>query len=249
MFNVLSRIWPYRTLPPAEAVCAEPWQKLAITIEGLIACCFRSPNGPAGDTRSVTDWRLIWNGREFREFRAAVRREIPTRSPCKICPHTQSSNVTKFLCDDEGARSDTPYGRNMRLAREEFEKGATNLGCLPSILHVEPSALCNLDCIMCAQHNSKSAVNSEEFVQKVIDDLAPYLTLLNWSGGEPLAQPSFDHFRRTFDPATNPFLSISLMTNGQLLRESHMEFFKRSTVRRRSTSRFAETENGPGLSR
>ncbi|MFC5354308.1 radical SAM protein [Azospirillum himalayense] len=213
--------------------CSEPWQKFALTVDGNIPRCFSSPGGPAGSLHATTDLLALWNSESFQNFRAAVSEKEPAHSVCRRCPHILSVGPVPFLTDPEGEESRTPYGQNIRLQRREFESGEVVLRSLPSILHLEPSAYCNLDCIMCSQLNLKRSVNDQTVIEKFVSASAPYATLINWSGGEPLVQPSFKHFMRTFDPAGNPFLGLSLMTNGLVFDERHMEFlpkFKRAAV-------------------
>jgi sulfatase maturation enzyme AslB (radical SAM superfamily) len=126
---------------------------------------------------------------------------------------------SKFLYDPEGLISNTQYGENMRLLFDEFNAAKSKLQAKPTWLHIEPSASCNLSCLMCSQANLKRAKNSNDEISKMIAELAPFLTLIDWSGGEPLMQSSFHNFIAAFDPLLNPYLSISLMTNGLLLND------------------------------
>jgi len=213
--------------------CAEPWQKFALTVDGNIARCFSSPGGNAGSTSEESDLLKVWNGSSFREFRAAVAADVPSRSICRACPHILSATPVPFLSDKEGEDSPTEYGRNIRLQRREFESGETVLRSLPTALHIEPSAHCNLNCIMCSQMDLKRSMNDQTMVEKLVDAVIPTATYVNWSGGEPLVQPAFKHFMRSHDFRRNPFLGLTIMTNGTLIDTHHLDFlsrFKRSAV-------------------
>ena len=213
--------------------CAEPWQKFALGIDGNIAGCFRSPNGVMGNVKDGKSWQQLWNGTSYVKLREQVGSEKFEEYICRVCPHFQAGRVSQLIYDAEGAASGTPYGENIRTLMQEFTEGKSLLTAKPTWLHIEASALCNLNCIMCAQSNQKNETNSNDYISEVLDELLPVLTHLNWSGGEPLMQSAFKKFCSSYTPSTNPYLSISLMTNGLLLDERIVSFltqFKTATI-------------------
>jgi hypothetical protein len=208
--------------------CAEPWQKLAITLPGLVPFCFSSPGGVAGRMDDDTPWSVAWNSPAMQQFRNDIRGIPPVQAHCKVCSHVSTNAVPHFVKDAEGFGSDTPYGENVRLQFQEYVAGAVHLKSLPTILHLEPSALCNLNCTMCSQTNVKQKAYESKKIDDVVRELLPVLTLLNWSGGEPLMQRSFNAFLDLFSDKVNPYCSVSIQSNGQLFGEKHYRMLRQA---------------------
>lgn len=110
------------------------------------------------------------------------------------------------------------------MARDAKEKK------VPIVGHYELTACCNLDCKMCFIHNADSnALRARELStetwKRIFDeayDLGLFFAIL--SGGECMMRPDF---KELYLHLWNKRVKITILTNGTLITDEYIEFFKK----------------------
>lgn len=188
------------------SVCNAPFANLYLRADGAVAPCWLqfhidsphwTPEGPG--------LRAIWEGEQFEALRRRlVRREF--EGPCTTCRHAIETG-------------------NLPLAAAYDEVPVR--GAWPSMLEVELSNHCNLECVMCSgMLSSRIRANREglpplevpydERLVEQVADFLPHLEELRINGGEPLLQPLvyslLDQVARD-----TPELKVTIATNGTVM--------------------------------
>ena len=214
----LDRWQASRATPFRDSVCNAPLTNLYFTVDGQVAPCWLhfTPSTPrwSPDT-SIAD---IWNGRLFTDLRAAHRAHRFPKA-CGVCEHNVETG-------------------NLPLAAAYDNEHP--IGVWPTMLELELSNLCNLECVMCSgQLSSKIRRNREKkpplvspyddtFVDQVAE-LLPHLHELRFNGGEPLMQPIVHKIAdRVAD--VRPDLKITIATNGTILNDRARRMMERCNV-------------------
>lgn len=81
---------------------------------------------------------------------------------------------------------------------------------------------CNFNCSYCIQGDSHRVTDKVEISPEVIDYLNGFHNRVTFYGGEPMLY--FDQIKEILVKTRNSNNSYSLMTNGSLIRKSHIEF-------------------------
>ena len=133
------------------------------------------------------------------------------------------------------------YLRNQMLNEREITEGKTELKSFPNRLTVRLTNQCNIRCSMCVMPDDKAWSVSPKTMAEV-EALTPYLSDLQWKGGEP-----FIIDRRYLGGliergAQNPHLSQNIITNGLLLDRAWAELLVRCRVHTRISIDGADQE-------
>jgi MoaA/NifB/PqqE/SkfB family radical SAM enzyme len=73
------------------------------------------------------------------------------------------------------------------------------------------TAKCNITCTFCNQYTQRvEGLAPRKATKEEVLALIPYLSVLNWQGGECFLDPYFMKFLRTFNPGDNPNLSLGM---------------------------------------
>lgn len=194
-----------RPTPHHESVCNAPLTNLYLGVDGQAAPCWLYwPHPPArwGTDRSLLD---IWRGPELTALRAA-HREARFPGGCGVCRH------------------DIATGNRPLAAAYDNEH---DIGEFPTMLELELSNLCNLECVMChGRLSSKIRKNREKlppitspydesFVEQ-LEDFLPHLEEIRFNGGEPLLQPIVHQITERIG-TTRPDLAVTVATNGTVM--------------------------------
>lgn len=194
-----------RNTPHRDSICNAPLTNLYFQADGTAAPCWRYfPNQPPrwGPDRSIAD---IWHGPELVEVRAALAEDRFIGS-CATCEH------------------DITTGNEPLAAAYDNDRA---IGAWPTMLEIELSNLCNLECVMCnGLLSSRIRKNREglepldvpyddSFVDQVTE-LLPHLHELRINGGEPLLQPLV-HRLGVRVSQVRPDLRVTIATNGTVL--------------------------------
>lgn len=196
-----------RPTPHRAALCNAPLTNLYLKADGRTAPCWLKFEGEAvrwGPDRSILD---IWASPEMEALRRAhAAREFPGR--CQECRHDIEAGVRPLAAAYD---NDRPIGDG------------------PSMLEVELSNRCNLECVMCdGELSSLIRRNREQrppldvpYDERLVADVAavlPGLQELRINGGEPLLQPLvfalLDEVARL-----RPDLPVTIATNGTVLND------------------------------
>lgn len=191
-------------------LCNAPVTNLYFRTDGLAVPCWLQIGDAVsnrwGPDNSIMD---IWRSRFLADLRSDLA-EGQLNGMCWLCKN----------CINEGTRP-------LALAYEDVEP---NPGYdYPTMLELELSNQCNLECVMCQGSLSHLIRKNREHLpalpmaydQTFVDQVAeliPHLTELRFNGGEPFTQQLvFDICERAYE--LNPGLRITIATNGTVLNE------------------------------
>lgn len=196
-----------RATPHKDSVCNAPSTNLYFSVDGQASPCWlyfpmRPPKW--GPNRSISD---IWNGSEFTKVRKALAEERFI-GRCGECKH------------------DIETGNRPLAAAYDNEHP---IGAWPTMLEMELSNLCNLECVMChGRLSSKIRKNREHksplvspyddtFVDQ-LEEVIPHLQEIRFNGGEPFLQ-SIVYKITDRIAVINPGLKVTIATNGTVLND------------------------------
>ena len=181
--------------------CKAPFNNMYFNTKGHVAPCWKLLG-------ALEDWTLdrsmkdIWKGEHFNKFRDALTSDTYL-DRCKECKQDADNDVWPLA----KAYEDMPI--------QEY----------PSMLELEMSNKCNLECIMCSADLSSGLARKQglpllqpydESFKDQIKEFIPHLKELRFNGGEPFAQ---ELVLQICDEVIklNPDLPISIATNGTVL--------------------------------
>ena len=183
--------------------CNAPFNNMYFTVRGKVSPCWKT----TGDCdqwsvdRSVKD---IWFGNKFQMYRDALE-ENRFINRCKEC----EKNINEGVWPLAKAYEDFPINQ------------------YPSLMELELSNQCNLECIMCSGELSSGIRKNrdklpplpmiyDDSFREQLHEFIPHLTELRFNGGEPFAQKIVldicDDVARI-----NPSLKINVATNGTVI--------------------------------
>ncbi|HTE05483.1 MAG TPA: SPASM domain-containing protein [Planctomycetota bacterium] len=127
-----------------------------------------------------------------------------------------------------GLVRESPSGRNLLLAYEEYRAGRAEVASRPSMLSFIATADCNIDCPACSQNTVRLA-RVQHRAETEADVLAhvPYLHQFIWHGGEPYLIRRFREFVDGFRTEHNPNLTFGFTSNGTMLDAAELEKLRR----------------------
>jgi len=180
--------------------CNAPSNNMYFTVHGYVAPCWKLPGmcDKWSENRSIMD---IWKGDKFQMYRDAL-------SACKFIGRCKE-------CEKEIKDEVWPLAK----AYQEYPVNE-----YPSLMELELSNQCNLECIMCSGDLSSGIRKNRDklpplpqiYTDKFVDQMrefVPYLTELRFNGGEPFAQKIvLDICDMVAE--VNPGLKINIATNG-----------------------------------
>ena len=181
-------------------ICKAPFNNMYITLRGSVSPCWKLPGycDQWSKDRSLMD---IWRGDKFQKYRDALSQSI-FLDRCKECEKDIADGVWP-------------------LARA-YKKFPVN--DMPSLMEIELSNQCNLECIMCSGELSSGIrknreklppipqIFDESFVEQMKEFL-PHLTELRINGGEPFAQKIVLELCEVIAEIA-PDLHVNIATNG-----------------------------------
>lgn len=115
-----------------------------------------------------------------------------------------------------------------RQMREEFKKAAIE-SKTPVMGHFELTARCNLDCKMCYVHNQNNAeclkreLTTEQWKRIFDEAFECQLLYASLTGGECLLRKDF---KELYLHLWNKNVFVTVLTNGTLINEDYVDFFK-----------------------
>lgn len=180
--------------------CNAPSNNMYFTVTGKAAPCWKLPGlcDQWSEERSIMD---IWKGDKFQMYRDALS-EYKFIARCKECKKEIDDDVWPLA----KAYQDYPVNE------------------YPSLMELELSNQCNLECIMCSgllssgirKNRDKLPPLPQIYTDKFVDQMrefVPHLTELRFNGGEPFAQLIvLDICDMVAE--VNPGLKINIATNG-----------------------------------
>ena len=180
--------------------CNAPFNNMYFTVGGNVSPCWKLPGyvDKWSNERSISD---IWFGDKFQMYRDALKQEL-FLNRCKECKVEIDNNVWPL------ARA---Y-RNFPVQK------------YPSLMELELSNQCNLECVMCSGILSSGIRKNRDKLPPLpqiydntfrvqLHEFIPHLTELRFNGGEPLAQKIVLDICEDVIKI-NPSLKINIATNG-----------------------------------
>ena len=182
-------------------ICNAPFNNMYFTVRGTVSPCWKTTDhcDHWSTNKSIMD---IWKGDKFEEYRTSLKNNIFINR-CKECKQDIDNDVWPL------ARAYNEYPVN------DF---------WPSMMELELSNQCNLECIMCNGTLSSGirknrdklpplpVIYDDSFVQQ-LNEFIPHLTELRFNGGEPFAQKIVLDICENVS-RINPKLKINIATNG-----------------------------------
>ena len=180
--------------------CKAPFNNMYFTISGKVSPCWKTVGwcDTWGKDKSIYD---IWTGKKFTKYRNSLLFE--------------NYNHKCGECKAEADKGVWPLAK----AYEEFP-----VNSYPSLMELELSNQCNLECIMCSGDLSSGIrknrekkpplpdIYDETFVEQ-LKAFIPHLTELRFNGGEPFAQKIVLDICDVV-ASIKPNLKITIATNG-----------------------------------
>lgn len=182
------------------AACNAPWNNMYITLKGQVSPCWKLPGfcDQWSKDRSLMD---IWTGEHFQKYRDALKQNV-FLDRCKECEKEINDKVWPLA-----------------KAYESFPVRE-----MPTLMEIELSNQCNLECIMCSgllssgirKNRDKLPPLPQIFDNSFIEQMKefiPHLTELRINGGEPFAQKIVLDLCDVV-AEINPGLKVNIATNG-----------------------------------
>jgi molybdenum cofactor biosynthesis enzyme MoaA len=186
------------------------------TTEGNVAPCWLLVGhlDTWSSTRSIKD---IWFGDKFTEYRENLKNGI-FNSECRVCKQKIDADTWPLAMAYDG------------FTVKEY----------PTMLELELSNQCNLECIMCEGRLSSgirknrdklppmAQIYNDEFVEQ-LKEFIPHLEELRFNGGEPFAQKIvYDICMLVAE--LNPTLRINIATNGTVYNKQVREILAKCNI-------------------
>lgn len=181
-------------------VCNAPFNNMYFTVKGSVSPCWKLPgySDSWSNDRSIMD---IWKGEHFQKYRDAL-----------------SANTFLHRCQE--CKKD--IDNNVWPLAKAYEKFPVRQ--YPSLMELELSNQCNLECTMCSGLLSSGIrknrdklpplkqIYDDSFVEQ-LKEFIPHLVELRFNGGEPFAQKIVLDICDVV-AEINPSLKINIATNG-----------------------------------
>ena len=183
--------------------CNAPSNNMYFNVLGEVSPCWLTTAVADrwSEDRSIRD---IWFGDKFQGYRDRLANKIYT-GKCALCKMESDQSVWPLA-----------------MAYDKFPVGE-----YPSLIELELSNQCNLECVMCSGMLSSGIrknrdklpplpmIYSEKFVNE-LKEFIPHLTELRFNGGEPFAQKIVLDICDIV-AEINPGLKINIATNGTIM--------------------------------
>lgn len=185
-------------------ICNAPLNNIYFNTKGQASPCWKLPGYVDfwSKDRSIND---IWFGENFQRYRNALKNNI-FLNRCKECKKDIDNGVWPLA-----------------KAYEKFP-----IGKYPSMMELEVSNKCNLECIMCSPLLSSGLAKKKglpllepygETFREQLKEYYPHLQELRFNGGEPFAQQLVLNICKDVADIA-PDLTISIATNGTVMNKT-----------------------------
>ena len=196
--------------------CVAPYNNMYFTTEGNVAPCWLLVGklDKWSTNRSIKD---IWFGEKFTEYRNNLKEGI-FNSECRVCKQKIEADTWPLAMAYDG------------FTVKEY----------PTLLELELSNQCNLECVMCEGRLSSGIrknrdqlppmpqVYDDSFVEQ-LKEFIPHLEELRFNGGEPFAQKIvYDICMLVAE--INPGLRINIATNGTVYNKQVREILAKCNI-------------------
>src|SRR5688572_27730166 len=193
-----------RSKPNSTHICHAPFSNMYFNVHGDCAPCWLTFIEP--DSYPQKSIREIWFGEKYQTLRKRLLENDLTHK-CNVClKNLQGGNYTSVLARAYDINQPAEY---------------------PSMMELELSNTCNLECVMCIGELSSSIRKNRERLPAIknayddnfvaqLEEFIPHLKELRFNGGEPfLINAVFKIFEKV--EKLNPKLKIVIATNGTVM--------------------------------
>ena len=180
--------------------CNAPWNNMYVQISGNVSPCWKTLGqcDKWSKDRSLMD---IWKGKNFDQYRESIKNDVAIHR-CQECKSDIENDIWPLA-----------------KAYENFP-----VNPMPSLMEIELSNQCNLECIMCNGLLSSGIRKNrekkpplpqlfDETFNEQMKDFIPHLTELRVNGGEPFAQKILLDLLDIISEI-KPDLKVNIATNG-----------------------------------
>jgi molybdenum cofactor biosynthesis enzyme MoaA len=216
-YNIKRQDHDRRFVVDVRSPCNAPFNNMYFTTEGRVGPCWLNllPDSEFwSPNRSIKD---IWFGDTFNKYRTALK-QGNFIDQCKVCSKNIKNNIWPL------AMAFDPF------SVKEY----------PTMLELELSNQCNLECVMCEGRLSSGIrknrdklpalpmVYDDSFVEQ-LKEFIPHLEELRFNGGEPFAQKIvYDICMEV--AKLNPLLKITMATNGTVLNKQVRQILQECNI-------------------
>ncbi len=215
--NVIADYNAARGKPNSAHICHAPFSNMYFNVHGDCAPCWLTFIEP--DSYPEKSIREIWFGEKYQSLRNHLLKYDLTYK-CNVClKNLQGGNYTSVLAHAYDINEPDNY---------------------PSMLELELSNTCNLECVMCIGELSSSIRKNRDrlpalknayddnFVEQ-LEEFIPHLKELRFNGGEPfLINAVFKIFEKV--EKLNPKLKIVIATNGTVVNYKVKEWLSKLNI-------------------
>ncbi|MGP8320951.1 MAG: radical SAM protein [Methanosarcinaceae archaeon] len=196
--------------------CWLPWRMFRIMSDGDISMCCSNRSVIGNISRH--SFEDIWNSDNAVRFRSLITEGKYIEAGCATCAFWYTFNRFLFEFPKSELSLTTIQAKNRRIQEEEYQTGRTCLDSRPSMLFIQPSYQCNLNCVMCNQKHVYLEAKGTPAVMpglvQRLDEFEPEMEEIILQGGEPLLVPEIlDYLKKASTEERNHY--ITLNTNGQ----------------------------------
>jgi radical SAM protein with 4Fe4S-binding SPASM domain len=196
--------------------CSAPFNNMYFTSDGRVSPCWLLVGEVEtwDSTRTISE---LWNGPHFNKFRHNLKNNA-FEGHCSVCKNNIQAGVWPLA-----------------MAYDHF-----SIKEYPTMLELELSNQCNLECIMCEGRLSSGIRKNRDklpplpmkyddnFVEQ-LREFIPHLEELRFNGGEPFAQKIvYDICMVVAD--LNPNLKITIATNGTVYNKQVQKILDRCNI-------------------
>ena len=224
--SVAQRTWPHDG-SLCKKKCLEPFRNIDILPEGQVyTCCsaFLKHDYYIGNIYEQKDFDAIWNSDKALKLRHSV-----SNGNFEYC-----QGVCKYLRDDKAGHTYAENGFPI-VPREESDKAASWKDCrverTPQVISLSCDKTCNLHCPSCRTGvEALGKEESEKLYQTLERTVRPMLkgckVFHSLGSGELFASAAVSRFYKTLSAKEFPDLTLSIITNMQLLTPAKWDEFK-----------------------
>lgn len=189
-----------------KTLCKAPFNALRLSLTGNIQICCANKEFLLGKYPE-TNIKNAWFSEKVKELRNCI-----------------ASKDLSLGCSE--CKSQIENGAFYSVKARFYNHLKINKNGYPSLIEFELDNNCNLECIMCNPHTSSSILNKCDFqIEKTpynnsiineIEEFIPYLTHVNFIGGEPFLVPLYFSIIEKM-LSINPKIIFNISTNGTIL--------------------------------
>ncbi len=220
-YNKMRRDFDWKQRPNLDSCCNAPLNNMYFSTRGSVSPCWILTDDVEhwGDNKSIND---IWFGEKYNELRHNLKRgNFKGEKKCDVCYHNIKNKVWPLA-----------------MAYDRF---GVNENGYPTLLELELSNECNLECLMCDGNLSSGIRKNREKLPKLpmhyndnfveqLKEYIPHLEELRFNGGEPFLH-KIVHKICMLVSEINPKLQINMATNGMVYNKRVQEILDKCDIR------------------